>query len=340
MTKEEQIVKEVRINALISSGKAVNEEEAEELYKKQKRHEFWLKIKNNKGLYLMFIPVAIFVILLYYWPMLGIRYAFYEYRVVGEPTFVGFANFVKLFKNNDFWTSFGNTLVLSIMKLLLTTLFSVVISVFINEMANAFWKKTFQTIIYLPHFMSWAVVAAIFSLILSPSATGMVNGILRDVGILEATESIYFLAEKSWWRPLFYIINIWKETGWGTVIFLATLSGINPDLYEAAEIDGATRLQRMWYITIPALSQTVFIVLILNLAKVLNMFESVFVLYNNAVMDVSDVISTYIYRQTFQSSLPNYGYTIAAGLFKSLVGAGLVLLCNWASKKIRGRGIL
>ena len=340
MTNGELKVKEARINAIVTSGKAANNEEAEAIYKKQVRHEMWLKFRNSKGLYLMFIPVAIFVILLYYWPMLGIRYAFYEYRVIGEPSFVGFANFVKLFQNSDFWTSFWNTLVLSIMKLILTTLFSVIVSVFINEIGNAFWKKTFQTIIYLPHFMSWAVVAAIFSLILSPSATGMINGMLKDIGILGEYESIYFLAEQKWWRPLFYIINIWKETGWGTVIFLATLSGINPELYEAAQIDGASRMQRIWHVTVPALAQTVFIVLILNLAKVLNMFESVFVLYNNAVMDVSDVISTYIYRQTFQSSLPNYGYTIAAGLFKSLVGAGLVILCNWGSKKIRGRGIL
>ena len=138
----------------------------------------------------------------------------------------------------------------------------------------------------------------------------------------------------------FYIINIWKETGWGTIIFLATLSGINPELYEAGDIDGATRLQKMRYITFPALSNTVITVLILNLAKVMNMFESVFVLYNSAVYDVSDVITTYIYRQTFMSTLPNYGYTTAVGLFKSLVGCLLVVICNYASKKTRGRGIV
>ena len=138
----------------------------------------------------------------------------------------------------------------------------------------------------------------------------------------------------------FYIINIWKETGWGNIIFIATLSGINPELYEAGDIDGATRLQKMRYITFPALSNTVITVLILNLAKVMNMFESVFVLYNSAVYDVSDVITTYIYRQTFMSTLPNYGYTTAVGLFKSLVGCLLVVICNYASKKTRGRGIV
>ena len=195
--------------------------------------------------------------------------------------------------------------------------------------------------IYLPLFMSWAVVASIFSLLLSPSSTGMINGWLRDLGYIAQDQSgIYFLADSKWWRPIFYTINIWKETGWGTIIFLATLSGINPELYEAADIDGATRMQKIRFVTLPALSNTIITVLILNLAKVMNMFEPVFVLYNNAVYDVSDVISTYVYRQTFAIALPNYGYSTAVGLFRSLVGGILVLVCNWASKKTRGRGIV
>ena len=165
---------------------------------------------------------------------------------------------------------------------------------FLNEMKNLFAKKTLQTIIYLPHFMSWAVVASIFSLFLSPSSTGMINGLLRDIGILGPDDkNIYFLANKAWWRPIFYFINIWKETGWGTIIFLATLSGINPELYEAADIDGASRMQKIRFVTLPALTNTIITVLILNLAKVLNMFEPVFVLYNSAVYDKSDVIATY-----------------------------------------------
>lgn len=300
-----------------------------------------LRIWNNRGYYLMFLPVMIFVILIYYWPMLGIRYAFYDYKPVGEKVFVGLAHFEKMFSTDAFWRAFSNTLQLSIMKLLITTFTAVIVSVFLNEMGNLFAKKTLQTIIYLPHFMSWAVVASIFSLFLSPSSTGLVNGLLRDWGILsEDAQNIYFLAEKGMWRPVFYIINIWKETGWGTIIFLATLAGINPELYEAADIDGATRLQKMRYVTLPALSNTIITVLILNLAKVMNMFESVFVLYNSAVYSVADVISTYIYRQTFAIALPNYGYSTAVGLFKSMVGCILVLICNWASKKIRGRGIV
>ena len=263
-----------------------------------------LRIWNNRGYYLMFLPVFVFILIMYYWPMLGIRYAFYDYKPVGAPTFVGLKHFYSMFKTDAFWSAFRNTLELSIMKLLITTFTAVIVSIFLNEMGNLFAKKTLQTIIYLPH------------------------------------KGIYFLASTAWWRPIFYIINIWKETGWGTIIFLATLAGINPELYEAADIDGATRMQKMRFVTLPALSNTIITVLILNLAKVMNMFESVFVLYNNAVYSVSDVISTYIYRQTFAIALPNYGYSTAVGLFKSLVGCVLVLICNWASKKTRGRGIV
>ncbi|MBS7238841.1 MAG: sugar ABC transporter permease [Acetatifactor sp.] len=297
-----------------------------------------LRIWNNRGYYLMFIPVLLFILVVKYWPMLGVRWSFYNYKPIGTPKFVGFDNFEKMFRTGDFWTAFKNTLVLSVMKLLLTTFASVIVSVFINEMGNLFAKKSLQTIIYLPHFLSWAVVASIFTMLLSTSVTGTVNGILKDWGLI--TEGINFLSDKKLWRPVFYVINIWKETGWGTIIFLATLAGINPELYEAADIDGATRLQKIRFVTMPALSNTIITVLILNLAKVMNMFESVFVLYSPVVYDKADVISTYIYRQTFGSAMPNYGYSTAVGLFKALVGGALVLICNYLSKKTRGRGIV
>jgi len=296
-----------------------------------------MRIWNHRGYYLMFLPVLIYVLIIYYWPMLGIRFSFYDYTLK-KMEFVGLKHFQSLFRDRDFWRSFKNTLELSVTKLLITTAASVLVSVFINEMHNLTVKKGLQTIIYLPHFMSWTVTAAIFTLFLSTSSTGMVNETLKSWGVIK--DSIDFLHSTSLWRPVFYLVNIWKETGWGTVIFLATLSGINPELYEAADIDGATRMQKIWYVTVPALLNTVIIVLILNLAKVLNMFESVFVMYNNRVFEVSDVISTYIYRKTFLTAIPNYGYTTAVGLFKSLVGCLLVLVCNAASKKIRGRGIM
>lgn len=302
-----------------------------------RRKPLKLRIWNCRGYYIMFLPVLVFLIIMHYWPMLGVRYAFYDYKPVGEKSWVGLAHFQKMFSAPAFWTAFKNTLILSIMNLILTNVSAIVVSLFLNEMKTLWVKKTLQTIIYLPHFMSWAVVASIFSLFLSPSSTGMINGLIFKG---DTTKYIYFLASESWWRPIYWLIQIWKETGWGTIIYLATLSGINPELYEAADIDGATRMQKMRFVTLPALANTIITVLILNLAKVMNLFESVFVLYNNAVYSVSDVIATYIYRQTFAIALPNYGYSTAVGLFRSLVGCALVLICNQASKKVRGRGIV
>jgi len=269
--------------------------------------------------------------------MLGVRYAFFEYTPFKGPNFVGLDNFESAFANKQFWAAFKNTIVISISKLLITTLASVIISLLLNEITNLALKKLFQTVIYLPHFLSWVVVASIFAIILSPQR-GFVNETLITLGIID--KPIYFIGNSGFWRPVYYIVNVWKETGWGTIIFLATLSGIDPQLYEAADIDGATRFAKMRYITLPSLAQTIIIVLILNLAKVMNLFESVFVMYSPRVYDVADVLQTYIYRQTLTTPVPNFGYTTAVGLYSSLIGCTLVLLCNLASKKIRGRGIL
>ena len=173
---------------------------------------------------------------------------------------------------------------------------------------------------------------------LSRSESGFVNQLLIKIGLIDSPLS--FLDNTKRWRGVYYLINIWKDTGWGTILFLATLSGISPELYEAAQIDGANRFNRMRYITLPALANTIITVFILNLAKVMNLFESVFVLQNDAVIEVSDVIQTYVYRQSFGGGIPDYGYTTAVGLFRSIISCVLVLLCNFASKKVRGRGIV
>jgi putative aldouronate transport system permease protein len=292
-----------------------------------------------RGFYVMFLPVLIFALVFHYLPMLGIRYAFYSYKGIKEPVFIGLAHFEKMMNMPGFWSAFGNTIVLSIVKLLLNTIMAVVLSLMLNELRSATFKKITQTIVYLPHFMSWVVTASVFSLILSPTGAGLLNAVLIRLGILN--EGIYYLGSQNWWRPMYYVINVWKDTGWGTIIFMATLSGINPELYEAASMDGAGRFNRLRYITMPALNNTIITVLILNLAKVMNLFESVFVMQNDAVRQQADVLQTYIYTQTFNSgALPDYGYTTAVGLISSLVGCFLVLVCNKASYKVRGRGIV
>jgi len=297
----------------------------------------WQRIYKYRWFYVMFVPVLVLIVLFNYLPMLGIRFAFYEYTPFKGPNFVGFQNFKKLLSEGQFWNAFGNTIEISIVKLLITTLVAVVISLLLNEILHLRFKKFIQTLIYLPHFLSWVVVAAIFKIVLSPQ-DGFINSVLVNLGLIE--EPIYFLASSTWWRIVYFIINIWKETGWSTVLYLATLSGINPELYEAASIDGANRWGKMRFITLPSLSNTIIIVLILNLAKIMNLFESVFVLYNPMVYEVSDVIQTYIYRYTLATPVPNYGYTTAVGLFKSLTACILVLVCNQISKKVRGRGII
>lgn len=299
------------------------------------------RIYDHRWFYVMFIPVLVFAIIFYYAPIYGVRFAFYDYKGFKEPVFTGLKNFEKMFSMSGFWSAFKNTVQLSIVKLLMNTFMAVVISLLLNEIINLKFKKAAQTIIYLPHFMSWVVTASVFAMILAPSQEGLFNAFLSSIGIAEQGKEIYFLGNKELWRPVYYVINIWKDTGWNTIIYMATLSAISPELYEAAAIDGANKLQRMRFITIPSLMNTIIIVLILNLAKIMNLFESNFVLLNDAVVRQADVLQTYVYTQTFNSgALPNYGYTTAVGLVKSLVGCALVLLCNYASKKIRGRGII
>ena len=296
------------------------------------------KIYYYRGFYLMFLPVFVMIMLFNYWPMLGCRYAFTSY-IIGNPYYMGLYHFSTMFTNDVyFWQAFRNTLILSIIKLFLNTGAAVIISLLLNEITNMIFKKTVQTIIYLPHFMSWVVVASVFKMMLAPYDSAPVNSILMNMGLIDTP--IDFMNSAQYWRGTFYVMNVWKDTGWGTILFLATLSGISPDLYEAAQIDGANRFKRLIYITLPALANTIITVFILNLAKVMNLFESVFVLQSPITYTKSQVLQTYVYVKTFGGGNSDYGYTTAVGLFKSFVGMILVLGCNWASKKVRGRGIV
>lgn len=308
-----------------------------------RRKKIAARIYEYRYFYLMFLPVFVFAIVFFYVPMIGLVLSFTKYTGIRAPVFVGLDNFTKMFGLKNFWLAFRNTLEISVTKLLLNTVMAVILSLLLNEFQNLNAKKFFQTVVYLPHFLSWVVTASLFAMLLSPQDTGLVNQLLIKLGIISSDKTIYFLGNQNTWRGAYFFINAWKDSGWGTIIFVATLAGISPQLYEAAQIDGANRWQRMKAITLPALSTTIIIVLVLNLAKVLNLFESAFVMQNDAVMGTANVLQTYIYYQTFNSgSIPNYGYTIAVGLFKSIVGCILVLACNFISKKVRddGRGIV
>ncbi len=309
------------------------------------------RLYKYRWFYLMFLPVAIVLIIFYYWPMLGIRYAWSTYKLkqitlrTGPDYSTGWGNFQRLLTSDPFHSAFKNTIVLSFINLVLATVITVVVALLINEIGNAWGKKIVQTVLYLPHFLSWVVAASIFMLILSAgtdatgadtSNMGFVNAILYNLGIIHTP--IDFMTESKWWRVMWYIMNRWKETGWGTIIYLAALAGISPDLYEAAEIDGANRFKQTIYITLPSLMNTILVVFILNLAKIMNIFESVFVFYNSLVYDVSDVIQTYVYRVGIVGN--DYGYSTAIGLFKSVVSLILVTASDVISKKVRGYGIV
>lgn len=309
------------------------------------------RMYKYRWFYIMFLPVAVVLFIFYYWPMLGIRYAWSTYKLkeitrrTGPDYSIGWGNFKRLLTADPFQAAFKNTIILSLVNLILATVFTVVVALLINEIGNAWGKKIVQTVLYLPHFLSWVVAASIFMLILSAgtdatgadtSNMGFVNAILYNIGIID--KPIDFLTDSKCWRPVWYIMNRWKETGWGTIIYLAALSSISPDLYEAAEIDGANRFKQTIYITLPSLMNTILIVFILNLAKIMNIFESVFVLYNSLVYDVSDVIQTYVYRVGIVGN--DYGYSTAIGLFKSVISLILVTASDIISKKVRGEGIV
>ena len=313
------------------------------------------RLYKYRYFYLMFIPVALVLFIFYYWPMAGIRFAFSTYKLkqiatqAGPDYSIGIGNFVKLFHSPPFLNALTNTLVLSIVKLILSTVITVCVALLLNEIGTMWFKKFVQTVLYLPHFLSWVVAASIFMLILSAGTDasgassanmGFVNAIIWNICHLFGVQyqAIDFVSESSTWRGVWYVMNLWKETGWGTIIYLAALSSISPDLYEAAEIDGAGRIKQTWYITIPSLMNTILVVFILNLAKVMNIFESVFVLYNSLVYDVSDVVQTYTYRVGIVGN--NYGYSTAIGLFKSVISLILVTIADYIAKKVRGYGIV
>ena len=291
------------------------------------------KLYKYRYFYIMFVPVFLGLFVFHYLPMVGVLYSFTEYTPFSVPTFIGMENFKTLFQSRAFWRAFGNTVEISFLNLILNLVCSVGLALLIDEIASRKFRMVTQTIVYNPHFISWVVVASIFTMFLSPK-NGMINKLIEMAG----GEAVYFLANEKWWRPVFYFISRWKETGWGTIIFIAALMGIDQEMYEAAKIDGATRPQQIWYITIPAIRGTVLVVFILNLAKVLNLFEPVWVLQNAMVMGVSDVIGTFVYRLGITGA--DYGLSTAAGLFKSVISVILVTVANRASKKINGEGIL
>ena len=294
--------------------------------------------RRYKYLYLMLVfPFAVYLVFRYA-PLSGLQVAFKDYNIfkgMWQSPWAGFKYFNEVFSNTKFWLALKNTVLLNLWDLIFGFPVPIILAIMLYEMRSLVWKRISQTILYLPHFLSWIIIGGLVTQMFS--STGMINSLIKRLG----GTPVKFLMDEHNWVVMYVAVGIWQSAGWGTIIFMATLTGIDPGIYEAASIDGAGRWKKMWYITLPALANTIVTVLVLNLAKIMNLFESVFVLQNAAVYKTSQVLQTYVYYQTFNAGARvNYGYTTAIGLFRSLVGMVLVLICNQVSKKIRGRGIV
>ena len=300
--------------------------------KKAKRIAYW---KQYWVMYAMLVlPVAYYIIFRYI-PMVGNVLAFRRY-VPGKGMFGvewSMKYFERLLDDRHFWSAFKNTLVLSLTNLAINFPIPIIFAIALNELRNEKFKKFAQTASYIPRFVSTVVVIAILNEFLSPSS-GFLNILLKKLNV----EPIYFMGEKAWFRPIYVFSEAWQFTGWNAIIFLAAITGINQDLYEAAEIDGAGRLQRIWYVTLPSILPTIMVMLILNVGAILALgFEKVLLMQTSLNSEISEILDTLTFKYGMRNN--NYSYATAIGLFTGVVGLILVSLSNWVSKKTTGDGI-
>jgi putative aldouronate transport system permease protein len=272
--------------------------------------------------------------------MYGIILAFKKFNfakgITGSP-WIGFANFVDAFRMPGFWTAFWNTIIIAFYRIIIAFPFPIVLAILINEVGSSKSKRFFQTVYTFPHFLSWIIISGILLNIFGNS--GIANQLLSGLGC----QKVEFLTSKSAFRAFIIATDIWKEAGWGTIIYLAAIAGIDPELYEAAALDGVKRFQQMWHITFKSILPTVSIMLILQLGTIMQSggggFDQIFNLYNAAVYDVGDIIDTFIYRSTFGGAI-TFGVSTAIGLFKSVLNFlflfGGNALVRWASGGERG----
>jgi putative aldouronate transport system permease protein len=297
---------------------------------------FMKNIKRDYMLYLMIAPMIIWFILFMYKPMYGLQIAFKDfsaYKGISGSPWVGVEHFVTLFNSSQFISAIWNTLAISLLSLVISFPVPIILAVMINEVQKASYRKSIQTIIYLPHFISVVIVAGLVISFLSP-ATGVVNVILAKMGF----DKVYFLTKPEWFRTIFIGSNIWKEAGFNSIIFLTAIMSINPSLYESAQVDGASRWKMITNITLPCIVPTIAVLLIIRLGNILEVgFEYIILLYQPSTYSTSDVISTYIYRLGLQGA--RYDIATAAGIFNAVVALFLVLIANRISRKITQTGI-
>ncbi|MCY9692474.1 ABC transporter permease [Paenibacillus alginolyticus] len=294
------------------------------------------RFKRDKWLYILMMPGLLYFLIFKYVPMWGVALAFKNYQPFTgfwNSEWVGLEHFHNFFQNPDFFRLLNNTLVLSLYNLVFFFPAPIVLALLLNEIRISFYKRTIQTLIYVPHFISMVIVASI-SYVMLTTEGGVVNEFLFQY----SGQKINFLAEPQWFKPLIIIQTIWKECGFGTIIFLAALAGVDVEQYEAAVVDGADRWHQIWHITLPSIRSTIIILLILRMGHVLdNGFEQIYLMTNALNREAADVFDTYVYIMGITQGA--FSYSTAVGLFKSVIGVILVLGSNWLSKKFGQSGI-
>lgn len=288
----------------------------------------WKRIKNDRMLYLLLAPVLAWYLVFCYLPVAGgISLSLRNFRYdmgIWESPFVGLEHFRKMLSDREFMQAAKNTIIISLGRIGFQMPCAILTALFLNEIRSAKLKRTFQTVITFPHFISWVVLAGILSNLFGSS--GIINQILDVLGIANVSP----ITSASSFRPFIWISNIWKEVGWDSIIYLAAITSIDPGLYEAAEVDGAGRLKRIWHITLPGIKSTIAIMLILAVGQIMTngSFDQIFNLYSAPVYKVGDTLDTYIFRESFITGGLNYGYSTAIGMFKSIIGVIMITVSN------------
>ncbi|WP_435738521.1 sugar ABC transporter permease [Cellulosimicrobium sp. PMB13] len=293
---------------------------------------FW----KHRALYLMILPGVLYFLVFKYVPMGGLVIAFQNYQPFLGFTgseWVGFEHFVRLFTEDTFFVLLRNTLVISGLLLLFAFPMPIVLALLLNEVRTTFLKKSVQTIVYLPHFMSWVIIVSIFYVMLTIDG-GSINNVIVSMGF----EPVPFLTDPDWLRPLYVFQEIWRGAGWGTIVYLAAITAVDEQLYEASELDGAGRLRQTWHITLPAIRPTIIVMLILNIGDIMELgFEHMFLVMNSLNREVADIFDTYVYTTGIVNG--QFSYATAVGLFKGLVGLLLVVAANKLAKRLGEEGV-
>jgi len=303
---------------------------------KKQRSELMRRILRNRLLYIMILPGMLYFVIFKYLPMFGLIISFQDfkpYKGFFGSDWVGLKHFVRLFTEPEFLMILRNTLILFGMNLLFFFPIPIILALMLNEVRVSAFKRTIQTMVYIPHFMSWVIIVSISYVMLT-----MDGGIINDLLVYFGYQKINFLLSPEWFRPMYIIQVIWREAGWGTIIYLAAMAAIDPQLYEAARIDGASRMRQIWHITLPAIRSVIVVLLILKIGDILELgFEHVYLLLNAMNRSVAEIIDTYVYTAALKQG--QYSYATAIGFFKSFVGLILVMLANKLARKMGEEGV-